>query len=221
MSNLEGMDTPETLAGTAKRHVENVCTELTDGEDFLPFVTLRSHDGKIHYILVPMPHASEDAAKDSIGDMMTAMCLLYRPTEMTFASAVWMVEAKSAKELNRRKYPLLADHPDRKEMACIMEVTTGGEFTLHSAPLVRENGKVGVGLWNSSYQPVQAGGRFGHAMQIGMQMAAKIPPEMCAIIDSQEADDPQEALASIMRATRTVRGEAEANAEAQAKVRRN
>jgi hypothetical protein len=69
------------------------------------------------------------------------------------------------------------------------------------------NNKVILGEW-SSPSLGGVGGRFGDAIHMGMDLGAKLPPDMCDYIDAEMADGKAEELvATWLRALSTARGE--------------
>lgn len=171
-----------TLLESAQQHIERVTLELENDEDFLPFIVLNDHQGETHYVgITSMPEDPD--LKNKIADMLTAICLLRRAVEVAFASTAWWVERRADGGLPS-KPP--SECPDRVEVAMVNVVNTQGEATIYTAPVVRESGKVGIGLW----EPLAGdmAGRFVTAVRIGISLGQRLPQEMCELFDRELAE---------------------------------
>lgn len=150
--------------------------ELSGDEDVLPFLTLRNAKDEVAYIGLVLPPSDE--GRDQIADAVTAACMVYRPVEAAFVCMAWLVIGEDA----LRCKP--SEHPNRVESAIVISVDDDGNINWSHANVIRENNKVGVGLWSeeageSTY--VKAlGGRFASAILRGMFLARHIPPDLAA-----------------------------------------
>lgn len=151
--------------------------ELSGDEDVLPFLTLRNAKDEVAYIGLVLPPPG-DEGRDQIADAVTAACMVYRPVEAAFACLAWLVIGEDALRC------LPSEHPDRVESAVVISVDDDGNINWSHANVIRENNKVGVGLWSeeageSTY--VKAlGGRFASAISRGMFLAKHLPPDLAA-----------------------------------------
>lgn len=170
-----------TLLTIAQQHIERVTLELENDEDFPPFIVLNDHQGETHYVgITSMPEDPD--LKNKIADMLTAICLLRRAVEVAFASTAWWVKRRADGGLPS-KPP--SECSDRVEVAMVHAVNIDGA-QLHTAPVVRESGKVGIGLW----EPLAGdmAGRFASAIRIGISLGQRLPQEMRELFDKGIAE---------------------------------
>lgn len=171
-----------TLLTSAQQHIERVTLTLENDEDFLPFIVLEDHRGETHYVgIASMP--DDPDLKNKIADMLTAICLLHRATEVAFASTAWWV-ARTAEEGLPSEPP--SQCPDRVEVAMVNVVNVKGDAQMFTAPVIRESGKVGVGLWEHSAGDLA--GRFVIAIQMGISLGQRLPQEMCELFNKELAE---------------------------------
>lgn len=209
---------PQALVDIAKKHAESMVAELSGEEDILPFVSLIDRDDRLHIAGIVMP--AEDEGKDAVADMIVALCILHQPKEITFICTAWMVASTDGKLPEARP----SQHPDRKEIVFVLStsVDADGEVSMISAPVIRENNLVGLGLWDSPSKG-RSSGRFGEALAFGVGAAARIPEDMRAMLKviSDSSTDEREALNRVFGAVVKLRQQAAADAERQAKAARN
>jgi hypothetical protein len=191
-----------TLIEDAQKHIERLTQDLSGDEDFMPFMTIRDHSDRVIYAGLMMP--GEEDGKDQIANFMTALCMVHRGVEAVFASVTWMVTAKPGENLPN---VMPSQHPDRVEMAFLIAMDTEEHVTTHSAPLIRENNMVGVGLWSEADELRAVGGRFGDAMRHGLALAKKLPPEMAEWLDHTINEDSESMSELVNRFAETI-GEA-------------
>ena len=173
-----------TLVKDAQNYIERVMRELSGDDDFMPFLTMRNAAGEVAFIGMMMPDGAE--LKNDVAETMVALCMMYRPVEVAFATVAWMVMLPGGSASDAEKVTP-SEHPDRVETVFITAHTTEGNTGFTSANVIRENNMVGVGVWEDFKSGQLAGGRFGNAIQLGIELGAKIPPEMCAWLDEQIA----------------------------------
>jgi hypothetical protein len=173
-----------TLAEDAQQHIERMMQELSGDEDFLPFMTIKDREDRVVLAGLVMPQDPDE--KDQIANMMTALCMVHRGVEVIFASSSWMVYRGSGDPDPYQTGQPLSKHPDRIEMAFVVVVNIDGQCAMHSAPLIRENNMVGVGMWSSTEpSAAKVAGRFAEAIHVGMELGQQLPPEVCEYIDSE------------------------------------
>lgn len=175
-----------------RRHVETVVQELEGEQDFLPLMAVRNHRDELAIAGLMMPDEAD--AKNFLADTMAAICTLHRATEVAFTSVAWMVAPVDGK---------MPDLPpsqcaDRQEIVMITMVDAEGEASIHTAAMVREAGKCGVGLWEEMPGAAKGAGRFVNAIRLGIAMGQKIPPDMCDYLDREIAEGNSEKLVNMM-----------------------
>lgn len=167
-----------------QKHVEYLVSELEGDADYLPTMLARDHQGRVLVVGISLP---DDArGKDMAAASMAAVCILYRATEAAFTSVAWRVTPDA-----NGKMPDLPPEqcPDREEVVMVSAVRASGDRSALFAPLIRENNKAGVGLWEGGPPGATLGGRFIDAMQMGIKMGQLIPPDMAAWMDQEIAAD--------------------------------
>lgn len=168
-----------TLTEHAQKHIERVMRELSGDDDFMPFLTIRNDRDQVAYVGMDMPE--EEEGKDVLANYITALCMVHRGVEVTFATVAWLVLCQQLPDVAP------SQHPDRQEQVFVLTVDTTDQFQVHTATVVRDNDMVGVGLWSPMNATV-AEGRFADAIRMGMDLGQKLPPEMRDYIDSKEAE---------------------------------
>lgn len=182
-----------------RRHVEKAMMELTGEDDFMPLMVLRDHKDDLIVAGLMMPDETE--GKDMLAFTMTAVCALHRAQEVAFSSVSWLVKRTGDEPLPERA----ATAPDRQEVAMIAMTDVDGNGALHTAAVIRENNRVGCGLWEKMEAPaggkaVQTG-RFADAVRIGIAMGQTMrneQPDLAAYVDSQIAVDGGTRLVGLM-----------------------
>lgn len=191
---------PTRLFEDTRRHIEMAMMGLTGGNDFQPLMVVRNHEDEM--VVVPLMMPSETDAKNALAHTMTAICALHRAQEVAFGSTAWLVTRRGDEPLPDRA----STAPDRQEVAMIAMLDVDGNGALHTAAVIRENNKVGCGLWeeiSSGFKPGRTvhAGRFHDAMRIGIAMGQAVrneQPDLAAYIDGQIAVDGGQRLVGIM-----------------------
>jgi hypothetical protein len=164
----------ETLK-KAQQFIEFSSLSLTGKEDFVPFIIVIDDSGREFFVgFATMP--TEPEAKDQLADIIMALCVIHGAVEVTFGSAAWSATDNS--DLPPSK------NPDRKEIAVVSAATSEGVNTVCVASVVRENNKVGIGLWEQLNADVAAG-RFAEALHMGLKLSGKIPSEVRDFLSEQ------------------------------------
>lgn len=150
----------------AQQFVEHSTLTLTGEEDFIPFIIVTDDSDKEFFVgFTSMPSSPE--SKDSLADMIMALCIVYGAAKAAFGSTAWYAEGSGDLPPSQR--------PDRKEIAVVSAATCDGIVGIRVAPVVRESNKVGVGLWEEM-PTVAASGRFAEALHMGLKLSRKMPP---------------------------------------------
>lgn len=178
----------------AQQFIEFSSLSLNDKEDFVPFVIVADDQDREFFIgFAQMP--TEPEAKNELADMIMALCVVHGAVEATFGSAAWSAETSA--DDNSDVPP--SERPNRKEVAMACAATSAGVKDVCIASVVRENGKVGIGLWEQMPPTVAAAGRFAEALHMGLKLSAQIPPEIRAFLREQiEAGLMREIVGSTM-----------------------
>lgn len=187
------------LVDYAKQHIESILKELKGQEDFLPFLTAECRDSDAQiYMGVCMP--DEEEGKNAVADTMLAICAIHRATEAVFASMTWLVEGYAAQQ-GMRQGIRPSESMDRIEVAFLHHArnTEIGNVlhTAHTAPVIRRDNTVRIGEW-SSYGKALSAGRFADAIRQGMDLGGRMPPDICAHIDSEIAAGHEDNLVKSM-----------------------
>lgn len=187
----------------AQRYIERQMRDLSGDDDFLPFLQLLNDRNEIAYVGLAMPEDPDE--KDGLADTITALCMVFRPVEATFASVAWMVTFPNEESAKGSVAP--SRHPDRIETAFLTRVAADGAISASTANVVRENNMIGVGLWaDMESGPMVIGGRFGEALQRGIALARDMPAELREFIDAElAADRMQELVERILKVTGELR----------------
>lgn len=186
----------------AQQFIEFSALELKDQEDFVPFVIVADAEGREFFFgFTEMPVNPE--AKDQLADIIMALCVVRGAVEIAFGSAAWYAESTIG-DVNDAPP---SQRPDRKEVAIVSVAGDEGVNTVFAASVVRENNKVGIGLWEKLPASATAG-RFAEALHMGLKLSRKLPPETRAFLDEQIKEGLEDALiestaATISKARRT------------------
>ena len=178
---------------TAQQFIEFSSLSLADKEDFFPFVIVTDEQDR-EFLLGFGTMPEEPEAKDQLADMIMALCVVHGAVEVVFGSAAWSAETSVDDDSD---VPPSQRH-DRKEVAIVSAANSAGAKDVRIASVVREGGKVGIGLWE---QIPTAGitGRFAEALHMGLKLSAKMPPEIRDSLREQiEAGLMQEVVGSTM-----------------------
>ena len=156
----------------AQRFIEFSSLSLEREEDFVPFVIVIDERGKEFFVSFGhMP--TEPEAKDQLADMIMALCVIHGAVEAAFGSAAW--SAKTSVDDTSDLPP--SGRPNRQEVAVISAASSAGVQAVRIASVVRENDKVGIGLWEQLPRTA-ATGRFPEALHMGLKLSKKMPAEI-------------------------------------------
>jgi hypothetical protein len=196
----EAPEEPDLLAHAQRVAAESV-TELEDpDDDILPVFIWFGPHGVGLMPLVPM---TDGRSKDQLAAAMTAALVVGRATQAVFSATSWVVEATRnpdetgfdpADPLTRL---MPSEHPDRKECLTIMHHKVDGGAVISQAILTRYPDRIPtLGEWRTTDQGDAkiGGGRFGEAINAGLEMARGMPQEMADIIEAGWAAGEQEEL---------------------------
>ncbi len=177
----------------AQQFIEYSTLSLSDEQDFVPFLIVTDERDKELFLgFGHMP--DEPEGKDQLADMITALCIVHGAVEVAFGSSAW--SALTSVDDNSDVPP--SKRPNRKEVAYISAANSAGITDVRVASLVRESGKVGVGLWEQ-LPMVGATGRFAEALHMGIKLSSKMPSEVRDFLREQiEAGLMQEIVSSTM-----------------------
>jgi hypothetical protein len=157
----------------AQRFIEFSTLSLEGKEDFVPFViVMDERDREFFSGFEHMPNEPE--GKDRLADMIMALCIVHGAVEVVFGSSAWSAETSVDDDLTVPP----SQRPDRKEVAYISAANKEGVTATRVASMVREGGKVGVGLWEQLPQDAIPAGRFAEALHLGIKLSAKMPTEV-------------------------------------------
>lgn len=203
---FEGQQPQFNLLDMARSHVESLVADLEGGDDFMPFMTYNGTargEPSTGYVGLAMPDNEE---RNDIADVMIAVLAIYRATEAVFASVSWAVTVMDKAELDNPKV-MPSEHPDRVEQVFVLHVAPEGD-TFHSATVNRIDNRVVLGDWEVGKQVERAGGRFGDAMHMGIELGKNLPPEMIVFIDRamEKNDEAEDLIRPFLRAMRSMRG---------------
>ena len=175
----------------AQRCVEHSTLDLSGNQDFIPFVIVVDEEDRDCFVgFTSMPE--DDEAKDVLADLITALCVVHGAVQAAFGSAAWA----AATTLDDDSDLPPSKRANRQEVAVTTAATAAGISGIRVASLVRENNKVGVGLWEQ-YPPEAASGRFAEALHLGLKLSKRIPPSIRAFLREQiEAGLEEEVLRS-------------------------
>lgn len=163
----------------AQQFIEFSSLSLDDGEDFVPFVILTDERDREFFIgFETMP--TDPEAKDQMADMIMALCVVHGAVEVAFGSAAWSAETS----VDDTSDVPPSQRPDRQEVAIVSAANSAGVKNVCIASVVRENSKVGIGLWEQ-IPTVAIAGRFSEALHMGLKLSAKIPPEIRGFLREQ------------------------------------
>lgn len=187
----------------AQQFIEFATMSLKGKEDFVPFIIVTDERDREFFVgFGRMPE--EPDGKDQLADMIVALCVVHGATEVVFGSSAWYAE--TSVDDNSGVPP--SQRPNRKEVACISAANSAGVRDVRVASVVRECGKVGIGLWEQ-IPPVGITGRFAEALHMGIKLSGKIPSDIRDFLREQiEAGLMEE----IIKSTMSVISEARRNA---------
>lgn len=176
----------------AQRFIEFSSLSLEEKEDFVPFILVADENGGEFFVgFAQMP--TEPEAKDRLADMIMALCVVHGAVEVAFGSAAW--SAETAIDDDSDVPP--SERPNRKEVAIVSAANSAGVKDVRIASVVRESGKVGIGLWEQLPAAVAATGRFTEALHMGIKLSSKMPAEVRTFLREQmEAGLAEEILKS-------------------------
>lgn len=156
----------------AQKYIEFATLSLEGDDDFIPFIIVIDEQDREFFVgFGQMP--SEPDGKDRIADMIMALCIVHGAVEVVFGSSAWSAETSVDDDLTVPP----SERANRKEIAYVSAANSAGINDVRFAPLVRENGKVAVGLWEELFSSAITG-RFAEAMHMGIKLSGKIPPEI-------------------------------------------
>lgn len=159
----------------AQQFIEFSSLELEGEEDFPSFIIVTDENDREFFVGFAQV-GSEPEAKDALADMIMALCIVHGAVSAAFGSAAWSAEGDGDLPPSKR--------PDRKEIAIISAATSAGVNAVRVASVVRENNKVGIGLWEQ-IPMTAAAGRFAEALHMGLKLSRKMPPETRAFLTEQ------------------------------------
>jgi hypothetical protein len=184
----------ETLK-IAKQFIEFSSLSLEEKEDFVPFVVVIDDSGREFFVGFAAGMPTEPEAKDRLADMIIALCVVHGAVEVAFGSAAW--SAETAVDDDSDVPP--SQRPNRKEVAIVSAANSAGVKNVSVASVVRESGKVGIGLWEQLHASAAAG-RFTEALHMGIKLSSKMPVEVRTFLREQmESGLSEEILGSTMR----------------------
>ena len=156
----------------AQQFIEFSSLSLEGKEDFIPFVmVMDERDKEIFAGFEQMPNEPE--AKDRLADMIMALCIVHGAVEVVFGSSAWSAETSVDDDSGVPP----SQRANRREVAYITAANREGVKAIRVASMVRENGKVGIGLWEQF--PLEAmTGRFTEALHLGIKLSSKMPTEV-------------------------------------------
>lgn len=177
----------------AQQYIEFAAMSLEGDDDFIPFVIVTDERDREFFVgFGHMP--DEPEGKDHLADMIMALCIVHGAVEVAFGSSAW--SALTSVDDNSDVPP--SKRPNRKEVAYISAANSAGITDVRVASLVRESGKVGVGLWEQ-LPLVAATGRFAEALHMGIKLSSKMPSEVRDFLREQiEAGLMEEIVSSTM-----------------------
>jgi hypothetical protein len=166
----------------AQQFIELSTLSLEGKEDFAPFVIVMDERDKQFFAgFEQMP--SDPDAKDRVADMIMALCIVHGAVEVVFGSSAWSAEAPVDDESDLPP----SQRSNRKEVAYISAANREGIRAIRVASMVRECGKVAVGLWEQL--PAEAiSGRFAEALHLGIKLSSKMPTEVRDYLREQIED---------------------------------
>jgi hypothetical protein len=177
----------------AQQFIEFSSLSLENKQDFAPFVIVTDEQDREFFVAFEdMP--TDPEAKDRLADMIMALCVVHGAVEVAFGSAAWSAETSAEEDSD---VPA-SQRPNRKEVAVVSGATSAGVKDVRIASVVRENGKVGIGLWEQ-LSLAEISGRFAEALHMGLKLSAKMPPEIRDFLREQiEAGLMREIVSSTM-----------------------
>lgn len=166
----------------AQQFIEFSSLSLEGKEDFVPFVmVMDERDKEIFAGFEQMPNEPE--GKDRLADMIMALCIVHGAVEVVFGSSAWSAETSVDDDSDLPP----SQRANRKEVAYVSAANREGITATRIASMVRENGKVGIGLWEQ-LSPGMMTGRFAEALHLGIKLSSKMPPEVRDYLREQIED---------------------------------
>lgn len=186
-----------TLFETTRVHVEKAMSLVSGDQDFMPLMVVRAHDG--HLVVCGLGMGDTAESHDQVAWTMSAVCTLYRATEVAFTSVAWYVQRSDGKPLEARP----SECADRREVAMISMIGDDeSKDSLHVATVIRENNMCGVGMWEEALIPgpgeSRHAGRFPDAIRTGMTIGKSVPPDLSAYMDERIAANEECPLIQMM-----------------------
>jgi len=159
----------------AREAVRNAVDTLTEPDEDV-FPVLLSHGPRgLSVMGVEMP--GDELSKDQMARIMMAQIACSEAEEAAFVCTAWV--------------RLSTEMEQQKERVILIHATRDGE-KMYSAKIYRHtNRPPDLGLWESDDSDSNLGGRFGHALHMGMVMAGTLRqiPGLGEIIDRGWKED--------------------------------
>lgn len=177
----------------AQQFIEFATLSLEGKEDFVPFLIVTDERDREFFLgFGQMPEDPD--GKDQLADMIMALCIVHGAVEVVFGSSAWFAETSVDDDSDVPP----SQRPNRKEVAYISAANNAGIRDVRVASMVRESGKVAVGLWEKLPLSFVAG-RFSEALHMGIKLSDKMPPEVRDFLREQiEAGLMEEVVRSTM-----------------------
>ena len=138
----------------------------------MPFVIIMDERDKEFFSgFTEMP--SDPEAKDRLADIIMALCIVQGAVAAVFGSCAWSVKPATKEDIELPP----SQNPKREEVAIVSAADSTGISEVQVASVIRESGKVGVGLWEQ-LSPDGANGRFAEALHMGIKLSTKMPTEV-------------------------------------------
>jgi len=183
------------LLEETQRYAETAALQLTGLNDFDPVVMVKTRHGDIAVAHLLMP--DEEEGRAAVAAIMAAVCGVNLGVEATFCSAAWVAQYPKGTDMTMRPDVMPSQHPDRQEMVSLVLINEQGRATMHSAPIIRENNMVGIGLWEEPSPDTEPMGRFVSSLRLGLKMAKDIPPDMADELERMDPDMTQNLIRRI------------------------
>jgi len=174
------------LLEETQRYAETAALQLTGLNDFDPVVMVKTRHGDIAVAHLLMP--DEEEGRAAVAAIMAAVCGVNLGVEATFCSAAWVAQYPKDTDMTMQPDVMPSQHPDRQEIVSLVLVNAEGRATMHSAPIIRENNLVGIGLWEQPSPDTEPEGRFISSLRLGLRMAKDIPADMADDLERMDSD---------------------------------
>lgn len=155
----------------AQQFIEFSTLSLENEEDFVPFVILADESDREFFTAFQMP--SDPEGKDRLADVIMALCVVHGAVAVAFGSSAWSAETS----VDDASDAPPSQRANRKEIAYVSAANRDGVSDVRVASMVRESGKVAVGLWEQIPTEAMAG-RFAEALHMGLKLSSKMPTEV-------------------------------------------